>query len=334
MHTALYNALRKAGFDVCFIDFRNYPVLKIGHPVHMLANKLPDRIKNYLYEKANRSISNFILKKARETKPDYVLFAKAKSISIPVLKKLRKIAPTINWYPDAANNWPSIRKLVSHYDYFFVFDRSVVDTLKREGYSNVYHLPFCGDVDKFAEWPDNESHKYKVSFLGSYSPDYKKRLDILAEIKNLGLEVWGNKEWLDTPLKDQFHGPVDPPDINVIKKLYSDSKIVIHIDANTGNPEASGLTLRPFDVTSSGSMLIAQDDRDEIFDMFKDGEEFVSFHDEKDIKEKVQYYLDHEEERRKIARAGFLRTRTDHTYLDRVKRIFSIAESNSNEHTL
>ena len=239
MHTALYNALRKAGFDVCFIDFRNYPVLKIGHPVHMLANKLPDRIKNYLYEKANRSISNFILKKARETKPDYVLFAKAKSISIPVLKKLRKIAPTINWYPDAANNWPSIRKLVSHYDYFFVFDRSVVDTLKREGYSNVYHLPFCGDVDKFAEWPDNESHKYKVSFLGSYSPDYKKRLDILAEIKNLGLEVWGNKEWLDTPLKDQFHGPVDPPDINVIKKLYSDSKIVIHIDANTGNPEAS-----------------------------------------------------------------------------------------------
>lgn len=322
MHSALLKALKTAGFEVHFVDFRSHSVLRIDNPIHRLIGKMPAGIRNYFYGRANSTVSRMVLEKAQEIKPDYIFASKAKSITIPVLEELRKIAPTINWYPDAANNWPSIRKLVSHYDYFFIFDRSVVEILKKEGHSNVYYLPFSGDMDKSDQWPDKRDYKYKVIFLGSYnSRDYQKRLEILMQIKDLGLEIWGNRDWLDTPLKDSYHGPV-APDLGVIKNLYADSKIVIHIDANTGNAGVSGLTMRPFDVTSAGSMLIAQDDRSEIFDMFKDGEEFISFHDENDIRGKVEYYLSHEDERKKIAQAGFVRTRTEHTYLDRVKKIF------------
>jgi len=43
-----------------------------------------------------------------------------------------------------------------------------------------------------------------------------------------------------------------------------------------------------------------------------------------DLKEKIDYYLEHDKEREKIARAGQRRTLRDHTYKNRVKDIIKI----------
>jgi spore maturation protein CgeB len=320
MHDPTLRALQAVGFDVHFMDFRDHPVTEIGHPVHRVVGKLPGSIKGYLTEHAHKSISEQILKKAKELKPDYILFCKAKNIDVGVLEQLRTIAPTINWYPETMNNWKSIQDIVGHYDYFFEFDKYVVDLLQTAGHANVYYLPFCGDVSKHAQWHGGPK-EYDVSFLGSYASYYPARLEILDRVKDLGLHVWGNSAWADTQLKPNFHGPVKSLMANILK-IYEQSKIVIHIDSNLTVGEGTGLTMRPFDVTASGAMLIAQDDRPEIFNMFEPGKEFVLFHDASDIREKVEYYLRHDDERVRIAKAGFERVRRDHTYEDRMKAIF------------
>lgn len=328
IHGALYNALVELGLEVHFIDFRGHSINEIGHVVHRAVTKLPNPIKSYLYTYADQTTSKGILKKAKEIKPDLILFSKAKNVDIKVLDELRKIAPTANWYPETMNNWDSIQRIVSHYDYFFEFDKYVVNLLKNAGHQNVYYLPFCGEVSKHEAWQET-TNKYDVTFLGSYNSEYyPMRLQILEQVKDLGLNVWGNHAWADTALKPYFHGPVKPS-LDNLKKIYRESKIVIHMDSNLTVGAGTGLTMRPFDVTASGALLIAQDDRPEIYSMFEPEKEFVLFHDALDIRAKVEYYLKHDEERKKIAKAGFERTRNNHTYVDRVKTILNTIQANA-----
>jgi len=326
IHGALYRALQAVGLEVHFMDFRGHPVAEIGHPVHKAVTKLPDKLRTYIEDYADKNISEAILKKAKQLKPDLIFFSKAKNIDIGVLEALRHIAPTVNWYPESMNNWDSIQRIVSHYDYFFEFDKYVVNLLQSAGHKNVYYLPFCGDMSKDDVWHDGP-YKYDVTFLGSYNADYyPMRLEILDKVKDLGLNVWGNSAWADTSLKPYFHGPVKPLMEN-LKKIYRQSKIVIHIDSNLTVGAGTGLTMRPFDVTASGALLVAQDDRPEIFNMFVPEKEFVMFHNSLDIRAKIEYYLQHEDERKKLAKAGFERTRRDHTYVDRVRTILDTIKS-------
>ena len=107
--------------------------------------------------------------------------------------------------------------------------------------------------------------------------------------------------------------------------VYRQSKIVPHVHYN--EEPADGISLRPFEATGSGAMLICDDGRKDIFNVFKDGEEFVSFKDgdAEDFRKKVKYYLEHEDERQRIARNGYKKVMTAHTYNVRMKHMMDIA---------
>lgn len=318
----IWRAFEECGYEVHIIDYRDHPFLEVGNIFHRVLHRLPKKLGNYLHSWGNKSVDSSILKKAYEIKPDLIFAHKAKYIDVSVLDKLRTITPTANWYPETTNNIATINRIVGHYDYFFEFDKSIVELLKAKGHKNVYYLPFCGDMSKNEEWKPT-SDEYDVVFIGSYIKElYPQRLAILNQIKDLGLNVWGNENWLDTPIKDVFHGRCKAT-TEVLKSIYSKAKIVINMDALITHT-STGLTMRPFDVASAGSLLISQDDRSELFDFFEDGKEVVSFHDEHDIRSKVEYYLSHDEERRRIAKAGFERTKRDNTYLDRIKYVIDI----------
>lgn len=54
---------------------------------------------------------------------------------------------------------------------------------------------------------------------------------------------------------------------------------------------------------------------------FKNGEELVWFEDEADLVRKVRYYLEHDEERRRIAKNGQKKVRELHNYDARLEVI-------------
>ena len=56
-----------------------------------------------------------------------------------------------------------------------------------------------------------------------------------------------------------------------------------------------------------------------IEDLFEVGKEIITFKfgDFKDLKKKIDYYLEHDDEREKIRIAGFERTKKNHTYKNR-----------------
>ncbi|KKP77997.1 MAG: hypothetical protein UR78_C0024G0009 [Candidatus Moranbacteria bacterium GW2011_GWF2_35_39] len=321
-------ALRVLEMDVCHGDYLGNAILSRKTLIHKIVRRLPWGINDWINILAQGRADKKILDIAKKNKPDYILVCKAKYMLLPTIDKLREMATIINWWPETMNTWGTIKKIVDHYDYFFIYDKYVRDLLVEQGHKNAYYLPFGFDLNKDSVCPDINNRENDVIFLGSYDPKiYPERLVFMDAIKDLGLKIWGNKAWLDTPMKDYYQGWSEPK-VDKILGLYKNSKIVIHSDLITSRVAGTGITLRPYDVTASGALLIAHNDRKELFDLFEDGVDFVSFNGPKDLREKVEYYIGHEDERMAISKNGFNKTKNKHTYLDRIKTIFDTIRDN------
>jgi len=63
---------------------------------------------------------------------------------------------------------------------------------------------------------------------------------------------------------------------------------------------------------------------DNLGDYYKIGDEIEVYKNTDDLIEKIKHYLKNDEERKKIAEAGYLRIIKDHTYNRRFEDIFKI----------
>ncbi len=103
--------------------------------------------------------------------------------------------------------------------------------------------------------------------------------------------------------------------------IFRGSRINLNFtDASQGGePQIKG---RTFEVPASSGFLLTGEAED-LGTYYDVGEEIVTFHDGDDLVEKVLYYLEHDDERAGIARAGHRRTIADHTYERRFSEIFA-----------
>lgn len=320
----VWRAFQALGHEVQIVDYWGNAVLMPDKFIHRMVDKLPLFVKNPIRHLARWQADLKILAQAKSFHPDLIFVLKAKDIHFSVLKKLRSIGQLANYYPETFDHWNRIKSIAPHYDYFFNYDSEVVRRLKETGYPHAYYLPFSADLETgfLSRNPVSFSQrKYSLSFVGSFMPvRYTQREAILSRVKDLGLNIWGNKAWLDTSLKDCYRGR--PSDEEMLE-IYRQSKIVVNIDLMLG-VEGTGVNLRPFEVTASGAMLLNHDDRKDIFNLFEEGKEFISFQGPEDVRQKAEYFLNHPQELEAVARAGFEKTKKEHTYLQRIKQVMQI----------
>ncbi len=316
----LERAFERAGLEVVSMDCRQHALLSGSNMLRRVWSRLPVSARNRGYQYALKQINNNIIKTAREFKPDLIFVMKGKELSNEALDILKTIAPTANWYPETIDHWGGIQEVAPHFNYFFAFDDIIVEKLKEEGHPNVHYLPFCADITADTMWPqESPDLKYNVSFIGTYHPERSDREHILAKTADYGLHIWGGPAWQKTSLKAHYHGAISN---EAMLDVYRSSKIVIN-HYIVGLP-GTGINLRPFEVTGAGALLINHDERSDIFRHFKDGEEFIAFSSEDDIRAKVAHYMENEHQRRGIAQNGFLRTQRDHTYDIRVATVLGV----------
>lgn len=99
--------------------------------------------------------------------------------------------------------------------------------------------------------------------------------------------------------------------------VYSRAKIVYNCSVS------DDLNQRCFEAMACKRLLLTDKISAEsgIDDLFKDGEDYVSYKDEKDCLDKVKYYLTHEPERLKIAESGYKKVIEKHTYEKRMSEM-------------
>ena len=84
----------------------------------------------------------------------------------------------------------------------------------------------------------------------------------------------------------------------------------------------SGIPLRAYDIMGAGGFLLSNFQAD-FLDDFIPGEDFVYYERKEDLLQMVAYYLDHEEERKAIAKNGHDKVAKGHTYRHRIREMFS-----------
>lgn len=102
--------------------------------------------------------------------------------------------------------------------------------------------------------------------------------------------------------------------------VYAGSKINLNISSRT---ITSGIPLRVLDVLACGGFLITNY-QPEIAEAFEDGKELVMYTDQKDCRDKVEYYLAHSEERRIIAANGRKAVQERFELMEMIKRMLEM----------
>ena len=87
-----------------------------------------------------------------------------------------------------------------------------------------------------------------------------------------------------------------------------------------------GIPLRIFDIMGAGGFVLTNYQPD-LLHFFTPGEDFVYYESPDDLISKIDHYLEHEDERRRIAANGHERITEHHTYDHRIREILDIVFS-------
>src|SRR6185295_1579979 len=96
-------------------------------------------------------------------------------------------------------------------------------------------------------------------------------------------------------------------------KIYARCKIVINRHGEVAKGYSNNMRL--FEATGMGALLMTEDSPN-IGQYFNPGSECITYKESRDLHSSIEYYLNHQEELRMIAKAGQARTLKDHTYDD------------------
>lgn len=106
-------------------------------------------------------------------------------------------------------------------------------------------------------------------------------------------------------------------------KVFYYSKINLNITLKTIQ---TGIPLRCFDIMGSKGFLLSNY-QEELCESFIPGVDFDYYESYQDLINKVEYYLNHEDERLLIANNGYEKVKKFHSYYNRIKTIFEIVNN-------
>lgn len=163
---------------------------------------------------------------------------------------------------------------------------------------------------------------YDVGFIGSFSSHHSAGTKLLEQVaQKIPIHIWGqgiNFLSPDSPLRKNYHGEVWGLDMY---KILAQTKIVLNRHISVAENYANNMRL--YESTGMGAMLIT-DKKDNLNNLFKIGQEVVSYEDDLDLIKKIEYYLKHDKKRQEIAQKGQKRTLAEHSYRVRMEELVGI----------
>jgi glycosyltransferase involved in cell wall biosynthesis len=284
--------------------------------VNFILEKIP-KIGNYLNIIGNPLI---MIEQIKKYKPDVVYVQCIGAIHPIITKIIKKNCKLL--VGQIASKLPPDRYF-KNYDLILSSLPNIVAKVKTLGMNSEY-FPIGFEEDVLNKITIT-AEKYAVTHVGGYGPIHNQRNKVLEYVaQKIPIDFWGygaKNLAKNSHILKKFHGEAWGLDMY---NILANSKITLtgHIDEVAGD-FANNMTL--FEATGCGALLITDYKKNlhELFDLEK---EIVTYKSPEEMVEKIQYYLTHEEERKKIASAGQKRTLLEHTYKKRMERLKFILE--------
>ena len=314
MEAHVIQTLNDLGHDVRAYDARQtrVPFLSGSLVVKKLIEKLL-REPELRHDKA-------ILKEVFDFEPDFVLVILGSMVSPKTIRKLRDDcgAYVVCWSQDAMVTMGKQFLIGAPYNKIYVKDHYMVERFSKFTGISCEYLPEACNPKLHRSLVPNpvDLNKYTCE-ITTYGYLYYYRQHILSKLIDYDIKLWGNvSSWFQCDL---------PPHVVMNEAIFGDDKAkalqCAKIVLNTLHyGEVRSLNVRAFEVAGCGGFQLMSH-TDVVSDHFEIGTEIVTFVDIPDLREKVAYYLAHDDERKEIARRGQERAHRDHTYTQRLQVI-------------
>ncbi|MBN1412865.1 MAG: glycosyltransferase, partial [Spirochaetales bacterium] len=251
-------------------------------------------------------------------KPDMIFIYRGTHIKSATLRRIKaempetRIAGYNNDDPFSGKHpyslWKHFLRCLPDYDIVFAYRRRNLEDFRTNGAKRVallrswfvpeynYPVPLtAGELGDFSS---------DVVFIGHFERD--GRLECLEELAglNIKLRLYGHpEEWnhrlVKSPNLRRF-APVHTVWGEDYNRAICGSKIALCFLSKLNRDT---YTRRCFEIPASGSLLLSEHSED-LESLFQRGIEADFFSNKKELIERIQYYLLHEEKRKKVARAG------------------------------
>jgi len=244
-------------------------------------------------------------------------------------KKHKKIK-TSCWLLEDPFNIDETLDVCHFYDIVFTIDDVGVIERKELKYQNIHPLYLYSNSNIFKIVEKDKEYKSDVLLIGVGFP---LRLKIVDELENIfdkyDFKVIGwwwdrlkNKKVRDLCI-NKFLSPKE------VSKYINNTKIVIEINRDLSTMNSRNvIPLTPgrcFNAAAIGKFQLIDNTRKNLKNFFDIGNEIITFNDVEDLKNKIEYYMDHEDERQEIEQKSFIKNKDNHTIdyrLLEIKKIF------------
>jgi len=331
LESSYYRAFKKMkGVEIVLFDIEKKSLFK-----RVLGNGILDRAKRriYFHLKNNFLRKKFLhyLKNGIYKDIDLVVDFKSYWLTPNILRVLKQNTKALIFHinPDSpfdkigGNFHSNLKDCIHFYDCYFTYSKKLVPKLYKLKAKRVKHLPFAWDPELHPviniNSDDIQKYKSDIAFIGNWTPEREKWLESIAD---MDLTIWGTYLWerlrKNSLLIKKLKGVVIGEEF---VKVCRASKINLNF-LRPQNKDSHNM--RTFEVPGCGGFLLTERSKEQC-EFFKEGKEIACFSTPEELREKIEYYLSHEEERKKMVKAAHEKVK-NYTYLHRAKRILEVYE--------
>jgi spore maturation protein CgeB len=265
---------------------------------------------------------------AAETRPDLVFFFLfTDQLDVATIEAVGRAGhcPTVNWFAD--DHWRFegfTRHLAPAFDLAVTTDADSLQKYRSLANTRVHLSQWA--CNRYAYGKVTDELKHGITFVGQPHGDRKQ---IVAGLQGDGLavECWG------------FGWPAGPLDHGGMVDVFASSRVNLNLSNSSQVPGVKAqvrrlLHLRPppprppqikgrnFEVPGCGGFLLTER-LPHLEDYFELGREVAVFEHSDELAEQARHWLEHDEQRRAVAEAGYRRVMAEHTYDHRFAAIFA-----------
>jgi len=259
----------------------------------------------------NAELASFV----REIEPDLAFFFLfGDQIEFETIRSLTDGGIlTLNWFADDQSRFDSYsRHMAPAFSHVTTTDPDAPAKYRAAGYDGAILTQWA--CNRYAYRPTASQLRHEVTFVGQ---PYGDRPKIVKALRRAGVDVecWG------------YGWPNGRLEHDEMVEVFGASRVNLNLSGSwTGSwwrrrPAVGQIKGRTFEVPGCGGFLLTETvPHLEMY--FRLGQEVAVFQGTDDMIAQTLYWLDHEDERRAVAQAGYARVMAEHTYDHRFAEIF------------
>lgn len=325
-------ALQSLGIDMRLVEHQNLVYGGVGSDLKRGLNVIGRRKRGWAYDRfrSEKKANDYLIGQCESFKPHLVVVFKGLFVDASTISQIRARVPgvrVVNYFSDNLLLAQTALMAASEYDHVYLMDTALIAKLEKLGLRNLSFLPPAmaphhhGCPTDIGE-SDRELLSADVAMVGSI---YPYRAWMLETLRGTDLRVWGgfwgfasrgDLEGLFAWERHQGRSVFG----SEMAKVFALSKI----NVNTSQPveSISASNTRAHHISAAGGFQLHEAVGD-LRRQYCEETEIITFKDSQELRVLVDHYLNHPEDRARIAEKARIRAHAEHTW---EKRAMSVRE--------